>query len=271
MRFTIILLVFLFASLTPCDDAVFWKSLLQHKIGKNAQEKIDRLDKKGNFHIQTLDRAGGKLINLDYFPITIKTFPKNPKSGFIFTPEEFLKYLRLNFNDFVNKKYARFSPSQKTGFNEDSLWKSANPVGAVIHIHIPLPAGDGSVICTEFDNHHWVYATLHTPWRPFSTGCDGKHPVSGFRQVGFTKNNDGSYTYYTKGVDKMTSGMQAKFAETFMKNPFKDADKLWESLRDGIFDFVEKNGGDAISPKDTPAQIFHYTWKAIKSCTFAEQ
>ncbi|MCE3294826.1 MAG: hypothetical protein K0R65_540 [Crocinitomicaceae bacterium] len=251
---------------SPCTEISSWKSLLNHQISKPVSDKIESLQKEGDFEIQTLKNAGGKIINLDYFPVTIKAFPNNPETGRVFTPETFLTYLRLHFNDFVNPKYAVFSPSKKTGFDEKALWESANPVGSVIHIHIPLPAGDGSVICTEFASDHWVYATLKTPWRPFSTGYDGKHPVSGFRQMGFTRNNDGTFTYYTKGVDKMTAKMQAKAAETFLKNPFKEADKLWESLRKGIYDFVVKNGGFAAPLDASPAEIHHLKWKEVKTC-----
>ena len=277
MTFKVLFTAVLFLSLisleepNPCADASAWKDLLNHQISAAADEKITALRKKGKFNIQTLDKAGGKIINLDYFPVTIKTFPKNPETGAAFSPETFLNYLRLHFNDFINPAYAVFSPSEKTGFNEKALWESGSPLGVVIHIHIPLPAGDGSVICTEYAPDHWVYATLRTPWRPFSTGYDGKHPVSGYRQVGFIKNCDGSYTYYTKGVDKMTAKMQAKMAETFMKNPFKEADKLWESLRKGISDFVEKNGGSAVPLEATPPEIHHYKWKELKKCSNAKE
>ena len=270
MVFRVLCLAFLFLSANPSretdphENLNAWGDLLHHRPAKAAIDKVEALQKKGKFKIQSLDEAGGKIINLDYFPVTIRTFPKNPISGDIFSPEEFLTYLRLHFNDFVNSKYAVFSPSAKTGVDEQALWESAQPLGAVIHIHIPLPAGDGSVICTEYASDHWVYATLRTPWRPFSTGYDGKHPVSGFRQVGFVKNSDGSYTYYTKGVDKMTVKMQAQVAESFMKNPFRDADKLWNSLREGIYDFVTKNSGSALPLDATPPQIHHLKWKEFK-------
>ncbi|MGV3630289.1 MAG: hypothetical protein ACO1O6_03745 [Bacteroidota bacterium] len=262
----IFLSAFSFEEKHPCREVAPWEDLLHHRPSKTASDKLALLDQAGKFEIQTLGDAGGKIINLDYFPVTITAFPRNPESGEIFTPERFLKYLRLHFNDFVNPKLAVFSPSIKTGFDEKTLWASDNPAGAVVHIHIPLPAGDGSVICTEFAPDHWVYATLRTPWRPFSKGYDGKHPVSGFRQVGFTRNNDGTFTYYTKGVDKMTAKMQAKIAESLMKNPFKEADKLWDSLRKGIYDFVMENGGSALSLDSSPAQIHHLRWKDVKNC-----
>lgn len=269
---SIAVLFFTLASLetNPCGEISPWNSLLKHQTPTALNAKIEALKKEGKFEIQTLDDAGGKIVNLDYFPVTIKIFPKNPETGTTFTPETFLTYLRLHFNDFVNPKLATFSPSIKTGFDEKALWESDKPEGAVIHIHIPLPAGDGSVICTEYASDHWVYATLRTPWRPFSTGYDGKHPVSGYRRVGFTKNTDGSFTYYTKGVDKMTAKMQARAAENLMKNPFKGADKLWNSLREGIYNFIMKNGGSAVSLDSTPVEVHHLKWKEVKECISIE-
>jgi len=253
----------------PCKDLARWEVLLKHKVSPAVQNKLDLLAKKGNFKLQKLDEAGGKIINLDYFPVTIKNFPLNPETRKRFHAEGFLAYLRLHFNDFIKQKYARFSPSKRTGQDETALWNSDNPVGAVIHINIPMPAGDGSVICTEFSSNYWVYSTLKTPWKFFGDGNDGKHPVSGYRKVGYVRNADSSFTYYTMGVDRMSKKSQAFVAENTMKNPFKGADRLWESLRQGIYNFVAENGGTAVSLDSTPVLLYRDRWDEVKKCTLS--
>ena len=259
------LVLFLFLSASPCEEISFWDSLLHHKFSVKIQERLIELKEKG-LDIQLLSKAGGKIINLDYFPVTVRVLPKNPDTGEQYTAEEFLTRIRLNSNHFVNKKLATFSPSKRLGKEEEGRWTSENPVGSVLHINIPFPAGDGSVICTEFASDHWIYATIQAPWRIFGHGNDGKHPVTGIRQFGFTKNNDGSYTFYTKGVDRMSRKSMALVAENTMKNPFKDADKLWQSMRQGIFDFVSENGGNAIPLDSTKVEIRRFKWKEVKEC-----
>lgn len=249
----------------PCEDVSFWNHLLHYKIPSSLNERLSFVKNKG-FEIQHLSDNGGKILNLDYFPVHIKTLPKNPVSGEQFKVEDFLTFIRLNFNDFVNQKYASFSTSPLLGDENKKLWLSENPIGAIIHINIPFPAGDGSVICTEFSKDHWVYATIQAPWRVFRQGNDGKHPVTGLRQMGFIEQEDGTHVFYTKGVDRMSRKSQALFAENFMRNPFKSADKLWESLRKGIFDFVQKNGGSAVPLDSTKVEIYRIKWKKAKMC-----
>lgn len=259
------LVLFLFFSTSPCEEITFWNTLLNHKFSEKIEKRFKELKEK-KCRIQYLSEAGGKIINLDYFPVTVRVLPKNQATGQQYTPEEFLTRIRLNSNHFVNKKMATFSASNLLGKEEESRWSSNNPVGALMHINIPFPAGDGSVICTEFTPTYWIYATIQTPWKIFGQGNDGKHPVTGIRQFGFTKNNDGSYIFFTKGVDRMSRKLMAIVAENTMKNPFKDADKLWQSMRIGIYDFVTQNGGSAIPLDSTKVEIHRFNWKDVKNC-----
>ncbi|MES2588057.1 MAG: hypothetical protein V4622_03695 [Bacteroidota bacterium] len=265
MTFKLFILTFLILSSNPCEEISLWKNLLEHKVPTNLEERLKLLNEKG-FDLQNLSDKGGKIINLDYFPVVVKVLPKNPKTGQQFTAEEFLNHLRLNSNHFVNKKHASFSTSPLLGKENKELWFSDNPLGAVIHINIPFPAGDGSVVCTENTSDHWIYQTIRTPWRFFGQGNDGKHPVTGLRQMGFIKNEDGSYTFYTKGIDRMSRKSQAIVAENLMRNPFKSADECWESFRQGIYDFVEQNGGNAVSLDSTKVEIYRPKWKKVKDC-----
>jgi hypothetical protein len=72
----------------------------------------------------------------------------------------------------------------------------------------------------------------------------GDHPVSGNRDFGYIANSNGSYTFYTRGVDRLTSWDGASFQDA-TGIPFKAADALWKSFQSGINNFVKNNGGAA--------------------------
>ncbi len=63
-------------------------------------------------------------------------------------------------------------------------------------------AGKADVVLSRLDldnpqNGHWAFTTITTPENSL-------HPVSGSREFGFEKNDDGTVTFYTRGVDSPT-------------------------------------------------------------------
>lgn len=65
------------------------------------------------------------------------------------------------------------------------------------------------------------------------------HPVSGNREFGFAANNDGSYTFYTKGVDRLSDAIISALQPTpTIGIPFNQADELWTSFQNKIIAFV---------------------------------
>jgi|GEM_PF-6782558 len=255
----------------PSNQLQNWQQLVQHKVPQSVVNKIKFLDKNGvfgDFKIQYIEKAKGKIINLDYFSVNITSLPNNPSTGIQFSPEEFLKYIRLNINNFIDTSYSEFSPSTITaqsGFiSEESIWNSNYPLGAIIHIDIPQPAGDGSVVCSLHDENYWIFTTIEVPWRPFLQEYDGIHPVSGHRQFGIIQNSNGSYTVYTRGADRMTDGIESFFAENFIAYPFEAPDNLWNSFREGVYNFVNNNGGNASSLNLTPPEIWRPNWDKVK-------
>ncbi|MBK7636218.1 MAG: hypothetical protein IPJ13_19560 [Saprospiraceae bacterium] len=81
-------------------------------------------------------------------------------------------------------------------------WINGVRVPSVFTIKMP---DDGSVIATQYQpGTFWTFSTLNAPgW--FQGGSqDGYHPVSGNRRFGLIPNQDGSYTFYTSGVDRLT-------------------------------------------------------------------
>ena len=103
------------------------------------------------------------------------------------------------------------------------------------------------------------------PWG-YIQGEDGIHPVSGNREFGFIQNLDGTYTFYTRGVDRMTDGFESTAAEngTMISDPFANPDALWNSLKNNIYNFVENNSGDAQPLSNTPNIIWRPDWTKVR-------
>jgi hypothetical protein len=179
----------------------------------------------GNWNIQEISNASGTKVNLDYFSSVVNTLPTI--DGHQLSADEFISYIRKNINAFVdNTSFNPYRPS------DGVLWQSDNPLSAVITITI-MP-DNGSVITSSFDNCCWVFTTIHAPF-----GADGTHPVSGNRQFGYKVNQNGTFEFYTKGADRLTTW----FHNLIEPVAFNGADDLWESFQDHIKDFVNSHNG----------------------------
>jgi hypothetical protein len=249
----------------PCEELQKWRDLANHDVPQSNISKLEAIDKNefGDANLQHIKDASGKVVNMDFFPITVNTLPTNPNTNQPFTANGFLNYLRKNINDFVDTNESKFTPSNITGFDEQTLWLSNNPVDAIIHINIPV-AGDGSVICSNYESDNWIFTTVEMPYNLFLQHYDGEHPVSGHRQFGFYINPNGSYTFYTRGVDRVTAAFDATVVENFKSEPFKAPDNLWNSFKEGIYEYVESHGGDAVAPSNEDNAIGRPDWDKAK-------
>lgn len=224
-----------------CNQIQNWQTLAQHTAPQSVQNKIDNLPSSwaNNFEIQSLSDAGGTMVNLDYFSVSVTNLPINPNTNTSFTANEFLDYMRRNFNDFVEgstfEPYCEISSMCQT---ETDLWNSNNPLGSIIYIDIPFD--DGVVVCTEYTNSYWYFMTMNAPYT-------GNHPVSGTRQFGFEQNFDGSYNFFVRGVDRFDSNLveNVSFGLDGFDNAFQGADDLWESFQNKTQQFINNNGGSS--------------------------
>lgn len=249
-----------------CDQLPKWQALAQHTPPQSVIDKLEQVSNTismGYAQLQSIKDGSGALVNMDYFPITIQTLPLNPQTSQRFTAQEFLYYIRTNINDFINTSYSEFSPSTQTGFNESQIWLSENPLTAIIHINIPFPAGDGSVICSQTTSSTWVFSTIEMPYFVLQ-GDDGVHPVSGNREFGFLTNADGSYTFYTRGTDRISTSFDATIVQNMIGEPFLKPDNLWRSFKRGIYNFTQANGGSANNPVQADNSIYRPDWEKVK-------
>lgn len=145
---------------------------------------------------------------------------------------------------------------------------------AIISINIPS-GHDGSVITSgyqihnngfgSFSNGNWIFSTIKSPWGFFTQGLDGPHPVSGNRKFGLTKNSNGSYTMYTRGVDRFQSQSEALVAAAINNgNPFAGADNLWTSFQQGVKNYIQNNSYGNTVTINTPVK-WRPNWTKVKN------
>lgn len=224
----------------PCEEILTYKALAEFTPTDPAVvNKLKDLENfssaiVGAFDILKIEEAKGTVVNLDEFSVKINFLPNG------MTADGLLNNIRTNINDFVNTSYGEFSPYTLVSnypYNEAETWYSNDPLGSIMHIGIN--PDDGSVIVSDYSPSSWTFSTISAPY-------DWDHPVSGNREFGYTENSDGSYTFYTRGVDRFTQKITGEVpAAVILGDPFSGGDELWKSFQKGIKDFVNSHGGSA--------------------------
>ncbi|MFM2394655.1 MAG: hypothetical protein RLZZ546_2637 [Bacteroidota bacterium] len=244
-----------------------------------------KLEQLGDdYWIQTLENAsnpnnkwwqGAPSVNMDFFGIKITQFPFKPGTSTRFTPNEFFSYLQNKFAtiDFMGEGNACYTaptilpPGPAKGGQFEALnsaeaanWIDGTPITSVFTIEM---ADEGNVICTKFaNNSSWVFSTLNAPGWLEGGSWDGYHPVSGNRQFGIIPNPDGSFTFYTSGVDRLTSWWH-RITDATVIDAFTEADNLWKCFLDQIKEFVESNNGSVSSNYD--CTTVRPKWQELKN------
>lgn len=72
-------------------------------------------------------------------------------NGTRLTADQFLHYIRMNINSFVNTNISEFVPYTYSTNNDTNLWNSSNPTGAIISIAIP---GNYGSVVTSFSSNN---------------------------------------------------------------------------------------------------------------------
>ena len=256
----------------PCDVVKKWLATAKFTPGQAQLNKLKTivetsssnssvtpggLTQKSIAHIQKLNDAYSPVVNMDYFPVTVNQLPI--VNGTRLTPEQFLNYIRKNIDNFVDGG-TTFTPYNGYGYNDSPLWNSTNPLGTIININIGGSPDNGSVMVTSSNSNKWTFTTIYEP-------IYGEHPVSGNRDFGFDQNTDGSYTFYTRGIDRLTDmagdGLR-RLTEKIGRpdlSPFGKADALWTSLQKNIEYFVNHHEGSSSVSKQ---EISRPNWQKLK-------
>lgn len=227
----------------PCTQIPYWQAIAQYSVPTSVKNRIEEIDSQTNWfssaNIQTLhDSNNGAVVNMDFFPVTVSEMPKK-SNGEAFTQKELFDYIRTHINDFFDD--LAFTPVVNSSYdiNDNTLWLSDNPLGAILSINILM--NEGSVVCSKYNNltGEFYFTTINVPW-------DGTHPVSGNRAFGYYTDLNGNMVIYTRGVDRLTDG-------TYMYGPtglsaemtqqaiaFSQADSKWSNFQSKIKNFINE-------------------------------
>ena len=71
--------------------------------------------------------------------------------------------------------------------------------------------------------------------------------MSGNREFGLTANSDGTFTFFTRGVDRIAEMTDITMGKLIGYEAFDGGEDIWESLQKNLSDFVNDpaNGGQA--------------------------
>ena len=250
--------------LSPYVDRWYELAAFDANLVPAVKSKLQQLGDE--YWIQTLENATNAgsfwwktapAVNMDFFGIKITSLPNKPYPPFNqFNSQEFFNYMQLNFatSSFMGegnacagnipgiRKYFEYNTPDEY-FN----WTDGNGLTTVFTISMP---DDGNVICTQHNvqNRYWTFSTLNAPGWLEGESWDGFHPVSGNRRFGLVQNSDGTFTFYTSGVDRLTGWWHKIFVgEGFA---FSEADDLWKCFLDNIKNFVLINSGSISNDYD---------------------
>jgi hypothetical protein len=252
----------------PCDQLPKWQALAQHTPPQPVIDKLKNLDDNytsiisGDWDIQYIENATSPIVNMDYFPVTISKLPKDPATGLQFTPDDFLNYVRKNLNSFFEGNDTEFGPYNST---EAVIWNSTNYFGAIMRFDILLRVGgvvvgqqDGSVICSSQNGNTWRFTTIESP-------RDWSHPVSGTREFGLTTNEDGTYTFYTRGVDRVAESTDDFIGGLpLIQSPYDGGDALWTQFQENLKSYIEQPQNAGLALIQTPV-ISRPDWEKVKA------
>lgn len=205
----------------PCDQLPRWISLNRHRVPEAVMDRLNSLAVLSPYEIRYMQDGSGAVANLDYFAVTVP-IANLPAT---YSLDTYLEHVRMGINDHTEGSLFEAYPGIP---NEWVRWLE-NPLGSLLSIQLfgetpPRTWGDdGSVVTSAYSQTGWTFTTVHTP-------ADDWHPVNGNRAFGYVDNNDGTATFYTRGVDRFSVfGYQYVQATTGI--PFSRADALWESFQ----------------------------------------
>lgn len=216
----------------PCVGPSAAHTKLMAEPWKQSPVVLASLRKAGAW-IQSNREEAPRRFAFDEFSITIDEMPPGV------TPEQFLEKFARNPNAAANNP--AFDVTTRFKRREHGPPRAGRPtgpsgVGTIYDIDIPGPPNSsGSVVLVEKSSNHFIVQTITVPEKPYD-----RHPVSGAREFGFTRNPDGSITFYTRGADRPDiedTRIPGAVAQNF----------AWTQMMKGIGKEIDRLGGKARS------------------------
>jgi hypothetical protein len=204
----------------PCSQILKWVTLAQLAIPSSVSARLATEPALSDFwtnaRIQTLQSAAGPVINLDYYAVTVPI--ADIPNGL--SVHGYLNYVRTNINAYVPP------PTQFNYYpglaGEEQRWLGNNPLGTVFSIRL-ASVEDGSVVTTSYASDHWTFSTVETK-------ADRTHPVSGNREFGAVDNGNGTATFYTRGVDRISNAFNS-FLDMAGLSIYERGAQVWRGMQ----------------------------------------
>jgi hypothetical protein len=194
------------------------------KAAADADARIQPLSGGSGFHV------------FDEYTVTVERMPEN------LSPEQFIDRLVRDLNATVaNSDFDCLTIFQRRESGDARR-------GEIVDIDI-LGPDNGSVMLVERESDHFTYATLTTPFVQ-----TGEHPEWGVREFGFESNDDGSVTFYTRGVSRQDAWTRNAWIGGYVFGgpigmllashaPAALQERAWSGLLKGIGESIERAGG----------------------------
>ena len=253
----------------PCDEIRAWLGVGSHEVPDEVFERLESirytlptpfLDVYWGSYPHDLADAVGGVVNMDYFSVTMTRLPGRMSAAGTF------EHVRRNLSRYIDPAYAELEAYPVNGdpAAEWRRWRSNNPLGTVMTFTVKLngaPVDDASVVMSDYERgRRWRFSTV---WTPEGLG----HPVSGTREFGMVDNGDGTWTFYTRGVDRLTSwadvvGGAGASVVPGVLGQFESADALWVEMMRRAKRELERFGGAA---EENGPVTYRPDWEEFRS------
>ena len=253
----------------PCDQIRDWLTVGDHRVPDEVLRRLESiratlptpfLDVYWSSYPHQLTDATGGVVNMDYFSLTVTRLPGNMSAIGTF------EHMRKSIRRYLDPSYADLEayPVNNDAAAEWAKWGSNNPLGTVMTFTVKLngaPVDDASVVMSDYERgRRWRFSTA---WTPEGLG----HPVSGTREFGMVDNGDGTWTFYTRGVDRLTSwvdvvGGAGASVVPGVLGQFESADALWVEMMRRAKRELERFGGAA---EENGPVTYRPDWEEFRS------
>ena len=220
----------------PCDELAAWQELALHEIPLNVLDHFLGRNKRprtcstpppgptnpmpltqcngGEWSVQRLEDAYGAVVNLDYYAVQLSLPASMGSAARRAQARALFETIRVQFARFLGD--TEFWPSHNSA--GDDFWgmEWARWRGGVLGTYaefdlpipfVPDPADRLGVLATAYETGppvwRWRFTTVSSP-----PGRAGSHPVSGTREFGIREQVDGTYVFYTRGIDRLSDRFQ---------------------------------------------------------------
>ena len=210
------------------NDYSYWSDMLDFEKSSRSQTAFGM---NPDIKRQEMKDASGKMMNTDYYDVTITKLPPG------MTKTQLFDHIKRNFDEFMDLKIANFVG---TNTNSAQRWIRGQVFGTTMTFVNPID--QAGVVASQSSKDNWVFTPA---WTPEDLG----HPLAGHRQFGLTDNGNSTFTFYTRGVDRMWSELDTWYNGNEINSGrgrfFDQAGQLWNKVMDNVAGFVNEHGGEA--------------------------